>query len=341
MTARSALARAIGDIFVRSGDREEARQHALENELARIAESAGGHVGAAALHLESGRTVSFQGSVRCPLASTIKIPIALQLLARADRGEVALDTMIAIEPRHLRPGAGILARRFCIPGVALSVRNLLDLALVVSDNTAADLILDLAGGVPAVVEHLQTLGISDMSIDRTILQLLADVEGITDLPPDSGTSPEQWRTLKTMVPPERRHAAERALFSDVRDTATPDAMIQLLAAIWHATALGRGATSLLLDILARCETGEDRLKGLLPPGTRVAHKTGTIEGSTGRGARLPRVVNDVGIVDLPDGAGHIALAVFITASPRDAQAQARVIARIARKIYDSFLAAPD
>jgi beta-lactamase class A len=97
-------------------------------------------------------------------------------------------------------------------------------------------------------------------------------------------------------------------------------------------------TSLLLDILGRCETGDDRLKGMLPSGTQVAHKTGTIEGPIGVGARRPRVCNDVGIIELPGGA-HVALAVFVVRSPRDAQAQARVIAQIARKVHDSFSAA--
>ena len=59
--------------------------------------------------------------------------------------------------------------------------------------------------------------------------------------------------------------------------------------------------ALLLSILRRCQTGEARLKGLLPAGTEVAHKTGTAAG----------INNDVGIITLPNGAGHIAIAVFI------------------------------
>lgn len=335
----SVLARTIGDVFVRTGERVRAlRPHALESELARIAASAGGLVGAAAVHLETGRAVSLNGAMRFPLASAIKIPVAVQFLARVDRGELALDTMAAIEPHHIRPGAGIIARRFRIPGVALSLRNLLELALIVSDNTAADMMLDLAGGAAVVRERMQALGVADISVDRTILQLLADAEGIQDVPQDQPLTPAYWRALRSAVLPERRHAAERALFADSRDTATPEAMTRLLAAIWQGAALGPGGTSLLLDILGRCETGDDRLKGMLPPGARVAHKTGTIEGPIGVGPRQPRVVNDVGIVELPGGA-HVAIAVFVVRSPRDAQAQARVIARIARKVYDCFLEA--
>lgn len=337
----SVLVRAIGDAFVRTGERVRAlRPHPLEEELGRIAAAAGGRAGAAALHLETGRVVSLNGAMRFPLASAIKIPVAVQFLTRVDRGDLALDTMMAIERRHLRPGAGIIARRFCIPGVTLSLRNLLELALIVSDNTAADVILDLAGGIAAVRARLEALGAADISVDRTILQLLADAEGIEDVPHDRSLTPAYWRELRTAVPLARRQASERALFTDRRDTATPEAMTKLLASIWQGAALSPAATMLLLDILGRCETGDDRLKGMLPPGVRVAHKTGTIEGPLGIGPRQPRVINDVGIITLPGSAGHIAVAAFIMESPHDAQAQARVIARMARKVYDSFHAGP-
>ena len=332
----SALARTIGDVFVRTSERVRAlRPHALEMEVGRVAASAGGRVGVAAVHLGTGRTVSFNGSERFPLASAVKIPVAVEFLARADSGEVDLDAMAAIEPRHVRPGAGLIARQFCIPGVTLSLRNLLVLALTVSDNTAADMILDLAGGPASVSARMQALGIGDVSIARTILQLLADAEGIDLIPDDRTLTPACWRALKMAVPPDRRRAAERALFTDMRDTATPEAMTRLLAAICRGEALGPVSTSLLLEILGRCETGDDRLKGMLPPGTRVPHKTGTIEGPAGIGSRQPRVVNDVGLIELPGGV-HVAIAVFIAGSPRAASAQARVIAKIARKVYDSF-----
>src|ERR671927_139968 len=63
----------------------------LENEIARLAKAAGGTLGVSATHVESGRSVSFNGTERFPMASTYKIPIAVQLLYRVDRGDVRLD----------------------------------------------------------------------------------------------------------------------------------------------------------------------------------------------------------------------------------------------------------
>jgi beta-lactamase class A len=116
----------------------------------------------------------------------------------------------------------------------------------------------------------------------------------------------------------------------------PHALEAELARI-TASAGGRvGAAALQLETgRAVSFNGTMRLKGLLPPATPVAHETGTIEGPIGIGPRQPRVVNDVGIIELPGGA-HVAIAVFIAGSPRGAEAQARVIAKIARKVYDSF-----
>ena len=87
-------------------------------------------------------------------------------------------------------------------------------------------------------------------------------------------------------------------------------------------------SDLLLDIMYRCETGPARIKGLLPPNIRVAHKTGTLNMG---------ITNDVGILDLPDGAGHVVLSVFVKEATGNAEAQERQIAQVARAVYDYFL----
>ena len=82
--------------------------------------------------------------------------------------------------------------------------------------------------------------------------------------------------------------------------------------------------------MRRCRTGDARLKGMLPLGSEVAHKTGTIGATT----------NDVGIVTLPDGAGHVAIAVFVKSSDKETSVRERVIAEVARAVHDYFLFQP-
>lgn len=84
-------------------------------------------------------------------------------------------------------------------------------------------------------------------------------------------------------------------------------------------------------IMKRCKTGKDRIRGLLPPGTPVFNKTGTIN----------KIANDVGIVALPDDAGHIALAIFIKDTKLESADTDNIIAHLARSVYDYFLFSAD
>jgi len=79
-------------------------QGRLQQELSRLAGWAGGTVGVSAIHIESGRRVSVRGAERIPMASTYKVPIAVQLLTRVDKGEVALDWMIEVKASDLHLG---------------------------------------------------------------------------------------------------------------------------------------------------------------------------------------------------------------------------------------------
>ena len=69
----------------------------------------------------------------------------------------------------------------------------------------------------------------------------------------------------------------------------------------------------------------------MPRGTEVAHKTGSIGGTA----------NDVGIMTLPDNAGHVAIAVFVKAATKEMVDRERAIAEAARAVHDFFLFHPD
>ena len=114
---------------------------------------------------------------------------------------------------------------------------------------------------------------------------------------------------------------------DPRDTATPEALVDLLLKIWRREALSPAQSTVLLDIMAGTESGRRRLRGLLPKGTQVIHKTGTVTGI---------VTNDAGIITLPGSAGHVAIAVMVRESANAIPVQERAIAEIARAVYDHF-----
>jgi len=115
-----------------------------------------------------------------------------------------------------------------------------------------------------------------------------------------------------------------------RNWATPDAMVHLLCVLQRGRGLSASSRRLLLGLMTGSTTGPDRIRGLLPVGTVVAHKTG----SSGTVNGLTRATNDVGLITLPDGR-HLAVAVFVSDTRASDTVQARVIAKIARTAWDN------
>ncbi len=300
----------------------------LRAELERLAPISQGVMGVGVLHLESGRSLFLNADQGFPMASSVKVPIAVQLLTMVDQGRLRLDSLIAVEASDLHPGSGTLTRLFDDPGVILSVRNLMELMLLISDNSATDILLRVAGGGAAVNARMAALGVTGISTDRPTIELIADAIGVRSLPPAAERTPDTFRALSQAVTEEERKAAVEAFYRDPRDMATPRGMTRLLEMIWKRQALSEASSALLLDIMYRCETGQARLKGLLPPGTAVAHKTGTL----GLG-----VANDVGIIDLPGGAGHVIVAAFVRESKGPVDRQELAIAQVARAVHDYFV----
>jgi beta-lactamase class A len=295
--------------------------------------AAQGVVGLSIRHLESGVSLAVEGDEPFPMASTFKLPVLVEMHAQAKAGRVRWDDTVEITPRDQHLGSGDITPLYDPPGVALSWRNLANLMMMISDNSAADLCLAKTGAA-AVTARMRALGIDGIRLDRSCQELILDYTGrdtaaLKDLARDDLR--EAMRRDARPQTTEARFAADDRLAADPRDTATPNAMVALLEQIWRGTAVDRAASGAMLDLLKRCRTGENRLRGLLPADTDVAHKTGTIGG----------VVNDVGIIYLPGNAGHVAIAVMSKRTRATTETVERTIAHVARYAYDYFLFTAD
>lgn len=302
----------------------------LEQQIEFLTRTTDATVGVSALHIESGRYVSVRGTQQFPQASAVKVPIAVQIMALADEGKLQLDKMISLKPADLHPGSGRISDLLFHPGVALSIENIVEMAIVISDNSAADLMLREAGGPIAVTERMKMLGLDGIRVDRSIANLLADWGGIKALPPESEWNRDMWNRLFDAVPESEHMAARRLQTRDPRDTATPADMTKLLARIYRKDLFSPVYATKMWEVMERCQTGKMRLKGMLPEGTDVAHKTGSMGG----------VVNDVGVITLPGKAGHVAIAVFTRGSGRAEEVSEKTVAEISRTIYDYFALVP-
>ena len=173
-------------------------------------------------------------------------------------------------------------------------------------------------------------------MDRSTRQLIGNWLGRATSGEDPWIPSEEFNRLVDAertagLAPKEMARLNASFNADPRDTATPKAMAKLLEGIWRGAALSDSSSALLIDMMERCETGENRLKGLLPAGTVVAHKTGTIGETT----------NDVGVIYLPGGAGHVVTVVFLKESKLESnEAMEPVIAEIARTVHDFFVLHP-
>ena len=300
-----------------------------QQEIERIAKKSNGIVGVYARHLESDQILTHNAEEPFPMASTYKIGMAIKLLQHVEKGDFSLDQMIELTPEDLSPGSGMLTPHLPHPGLALSIYNLLETMMTLSDNTATDKILTLIDGPQAVTEWLHSIGIKGMRIDRPTKSILCDAFGIPR--PEGKWSLQTFQDQVKKSTEEAHQTAARTFIADPQDTSTPSAMVSLLTQLHRNELLCEENTALLIDVMKRCQTGEDRINGLLPPKTIVAHKTGSIR----------RVaINDAGFIITPN-TGPIALAIF-TKSAKDKDF-IKVIdceqtaAHVARTVYDYFL----
>jgi beta-lactamase class A len=266
----------------------------LPSQFEKIAPAAKGRVGVAAQLLESGETAGLHGDEHFPMHSVYKLPISMAVLQRVDRGELKLDQQVKVEPSDfVRKGMSSPVRDKYPDGAELTIAELLRYTICESDGSASDVLMKLIGGPGKVTLFMEGIHVPDIQVVNYEKEIGRD-----------------WET-------------------QYRNWATPKGALALLAALQSKRKLSAESQALLLKLMTEAIPGAKRLKGELPAGTVVAHKTGT--GGTRDG--ITSATNDIGIITLPNGT-HLAVAVFVSDSSADEATRESVIARIAKAAWD-------
>lgn len=274
------------------------RYDSLRSALTSYVASQPADVGFAMLAIEDGDTISVNGDKMHSLMSVTKFPQALLLLHLVDQGKVDMAKPLTFTPEHLtQRTASTLVKDHPQKSFALSIPEVLRYAVGQSDNISSNVMFDAEGGPDAVTKYLREIGISDITIGASYRDPQALVE---------------------------------------KNIGTPRALVSLLKKFYSDKLLSDTSQQLLWKTMVGAVSGPDRIKGQLPAGTIVAHKTGT-SGTDSTGAIT--ALNDVGIITLPNGK-RVAIALLVGNSKAGESETPKIIATISRMVWDEFVRQP-
>jgi len=207
--------------------------------FAAVEHSLGGRIGVAAVDTQNGGHLAHRSGERFAMCSTFKWLLSAAVLSKVERSGGTLDQPLRFRAKDLLTHSPVTGSHLAGLAGQLSLRDLCQAVVEVSDNTAANTLLRYLGGPHAVTAYARHLGDPSTRLDRIELSLNSNLPG------------------------------------DPRDTTTPVAMIQTMRKVLIGDALSDRSRDLLIDWLKNSQTGLQRLRAGLPAGWIVGDKTGT------------------------------------------------------------------
>lgn len=255
-----------------------------------------GKTGIAVQRIDGEWAIAQRGGDLFPQQSVSKLWVTLSVLDAVDNGRLSLDQKVRIGPEDLTLFHQPIAGRVQAEGsVSMSVRDLIETAITMSDNTANDSLLRTVGGPSAVRAFISKKDLGSIRFGPGERLLQSGTAGLTWQ--QSYSLGRNFQTARAALPMPTRQAAMNNYLANPVDGASPAAIASALTRLARGTLLSPASTDYLLGVMSRTKSGPKRLKAGLPAGWTFVHKTGTGQDLNGMTAGY----NDIGIATAPDG----------------------------------------
>jgi len=288
-------------LFALTAGRAPAQTNSLRQKIEQIISDKKATVGVSIYGIEDKDTLNINGNQHYPMQSVFKFPIAWTILHLVDKGKLKLTQGIYIKKEELLPDTwSPIREQYPNGNITLPLAKIIQYTVAQSDNNGCDILLKLAGGPEAVNRYMHQRGIRNIAIRF-----------------NEAAMHKTW---------EAQYA----------NWITPQAATRMLVLFYHNNSLSETSFDFLWKTMLSTGTGKNTIRGQLPAGTPIAHKTGS-SGTNDQG--ITAATNDIGIVTLPDGR-HFAISVFISDSKEDKATNEKIIAGIAKCTWDYFMGKP-
>lgn len=235
------------------------------------------------------------GNQEFPLLSVFKFHITLAVLDYIDKNNISLDQTIKISKDFIKTNTySPLREKYGVVDLELTLQELIEYTMIYSDNNTCDILIDFIGGVNKVNNYIKSLGIKNCNI---------------------------------VVNEDEMH---KDFKNQYLNTSTPIEIVNLLDIFYHKDSFSNKYKEFLINTMIATETGNKKIRYLLPKNVKVGDKTGSSD-------RLENNIkiadNDSGFIILPNGEVYF-LSIFIYNSKESDEENARIIAEISKAIYD-------
>lgn len=271
----------------------------LKKDIQQILSNYQARVGVAVHNQDFSDSLIIDGNHHFPFQSVYKLHLGIAVLHQVDEGVFTLDQPITISKAAVTTDLYSPIKDKYPDGVTLPLREVLEYTIALSDNVGCDVLFELLGGPDAVQAYFSERGYTNLSIKLT--------EAVQQKEWDLQFS--NWTTVGS---------CNQILYDYY---------------INRNKRLSPSSHQFLWDTMRGTQTGTNRIKGYLPTGTTVAHKTGYSGQNKQTG--ITAAVNDIGVVSLPNG-DVFYITVLITDSKEEEPVSANAIAEVSKVVYDYF-----